>query len=194
MTSVFLRQVKHVRYCLCKTLSLFFQSTVKVWTIWILKYIPIATFFDIHHNCHTQTTSRPSPPALIPLSVLKLRKSFGSVGELLTLVVNGASVFALWGLRLSSTFFTMSTTRLQSICTSLSLKVAAVVAGSAEGALSLQWPVSAHISNSSPIMTCLRTALIAPIGQEKEVNSFLSASGRSWLLQRSRINIRANSF
>ncbi|KAG7244153.1 hypothetical protein INR49_004226 [Caranx melampygus] len=90
-----------------------------------------------------------------------LRKSFGTAGDVFTRDVDGASVFALCRPRPSSTCFTISIIRLRSCCASL--RPTAAVAGDAEGALSLQWPVSVHISSTSPIVKCLRSPFIAPM-------------------------------
>lgn len=123
---------------------------------------------EIQHKGHAQTRRRHSPTAWSPLSVFRLRKSFGTAGELLARDVNGASVFALWRPRLSSTCLTISTIRLKSCRASLPGGGAAAAAGAAEGAHSLQWPVSVHISSTSPILKCLRSPLIAPVEWERE--------------------------
>lgn len=127
-----------------------------------------------------------SPTTWSPLSVFKLCVSFGAIRELLAPVVNVISTFTVRP-RLSSTCFTSSAIRLES------LPVAVITGGTAEGALSLQCPVSVHISSTSPTLKCLRGPLIAPAVCVKKRSPPLLAlcvKVQSHLQEESRMNIK----
>lgn len=95
------------------------------------------------------------PRAWFPLSVLP-RTSLCSTDALPTARgVSGASVLAACRPRLSPTCFMIATIRLKPRCAS--------PAAPTVGALWAQCSVRAHSSSSSPIITGLRGALIAPV-------------------------------